>query len=122
MTWLDSWYDWNPKHPKLPEIPFYFSRVTSVGFLSSRRPRKTGCRNFPSRVHSANLICATNFGFTQCILCIIDGVMPCPHCPRSFDGRSTNGQLSRSSSRNFLCNIDNEFDVNPEPTFPANFS
>src|SRR5262249_22534179 len=27
------------------------SRFTSVGVLSSRRPRNTGCRNFPSRVH-----------------------------------------------------------------------
>src|SRR5439155_20697324 len=28
------------------------SRTTSLGFLSSRNPRKTVARNFPSRVHS----------------------------------------------------------------------
>ena len=43
----------------------YTSRTTSPGFLSSRNPMKTGARNFPSRVHSANLISATNFGLIQ---------------------------------------------------------
>src|SRR5438132_3118464 len=41
------------------------SRRTSRGSTSSRSPRKTGCRITPSRVHSANLTSATNFGFTQ---------------------------------------------------------
>src|SRR5207253_7245855 len=96
-------------------------------------PRNTGCRNFPSRVHSANLISATNFGFTQCIFFIIEGVIPCTHSPpcppvgrtrpvASLDGRSTNGQSSRSSARNFLCKIDNDFSVKPLPTLPANFN
>jgi hypothetical protein len=52
------------------------SRTTFPGFLSSRNPRKTGARNFPSRVHSANLISATNFGLTQCIFFIMEGVIP----------------------------------------------
>src|SRR5207237_6789905 len=50
------------------------SRTTSRGFLSSRKPRNTGARNFLSRVHSANLISATNFGLIQCIFFIIEGV------------------------------------------------
>src|SRR4029079_893245 len=60
---------------------FGASRITSPGFLSSRKPMKTGARNFPSRVHSANLISATNFGLTQLIFFIIEGVMPSTHCP-----------------------------------------
>src|SRR2546430_7563044 len=98
------------------------SRFTSVGFLSSRKPRNTGCLNLLSRVHSANLICATNFGFTQCVFFIIDGVMPCTHAPPCFEGRSTNGQSSRSSVRNFLYNIDNDFSLKPLPTLPAKFN
>src|ERR1700722_6353124 len=39
--------------------------TTSVGFLSSRRPRKTGWRSFRSAVHSWNAICATNRGASQ---------------------------------------------------------
>src|SRR5262249_48143557 len=98
------------------------SRLTSVGFLSSRNPRKTGWRNFSSRVHSENLISAINFGFTHCILFIIEGVIPWSHCPARFDGRSTKGQSSRSSPRNFLCKIDNDSLVKPLPTLPANFN
>src|SRR6476620_7041467 len=41
------------------------SRTTSVGDLSSRTPRNTGCRSFPSVVHSLNLISTTIAGFTQ---------------------------------------------------------
>ena len=41
------------------------SRWTSRGLTSSRRPRKTGCRITPSRVHSANFTSATSSGFTQ---------------------------------------------------------
>src|SRR5512142_2139316 len=37
-------------------------RRHSPGFLSSRRPRKTGWRSFPSSVHSWNATCATSFG------------------------------------------------------------
>src|SRR5262245_25592539 len=96
------------------------SRATSLGFLSSRNPMKTGARNFLSRVHSANLISATNFGLTQCIFFIIEGVMPSTHCPFCFDGRSTNGQPARSLAWNFLCNVANDFVVNPVPTLPAN--
>src|ERR1700693_1874048 len=99
-----------------------FSLTTSRGLLSSRSPRKTGARSFPSRVHSRNLIWATNLGFTQCILFIIEGVIPCDHWPADFDGRSTKGQSSRSSARNFLCNVDNDFSVKPVPTLPANLS
>ena len=82
---------------------------------------KTGARNFPSRVHSANLISATNFGLIQCIFFIIEGVMPSTHWPFCFDGRSTNGQSARSSARNFLWNVANDFVVNPVPTFPAKY-
>src|SRR5437764_28781 len=96
------------------------SRITSPGFLSSRNPRNTGARNFPSRVHSANLISVTNFGLIQCIFFIIEGVMPSTHWPFCFDGRLTNGQSARSSARNFLCNVANDFVVNPVPTLPAN--
>ena len=42
-----------------------FSRTTSVGLLSSRIPRNTGCRNRSSRVHSVNLTWQTIVGFTQ---------------------------------------------------------
>src|SRR5437868_5021938 len=98
------------------------SLTTARGSLSSRRAMKTGCLNLLSRVHSANLICATNFGFTQCIFFIIDGVMPCTHAPPCFEGRSTNGQSSRSSVRNFLYNIDNDFSLKPLPTLPAKFN
>src|SRR5207245_10546686 len=77
---------------------------------------------FPSRVHSANLISQTNTGLTQCILRIIEGVIPWTHWPFCFDGRSTNGHSAHSSARNFLCNIDNDFVVNPVPTLPANTS
>src|SRR5215211_1955152 len=96
------------------------SRITSPGFLSSRKPMNTGARNFPSRVHSANLISATNFGLIQCVFFIIEGVMPNTHWPFCFDGRSTNAQSARSSARNFLCNATNDFVVNPVPTLPAN--
>ncbi len=34
----------------------------SSGFLSSRRPRKTGCRSFSSSVHSSHATWATSFG------------------------------------------------------------
>src|SRR6186997_477704 len=95
------------------------SRITSLAFLSSRKPMKTGARNFPSRVHSANLISATNFGLIHCIFFIIEGVMPSTHWPLCFDGRSANGQPARSPARNFLCNVANDFVVNPVPTFPA---
>src|SRR5437016_11684008 len=98
------------------------SRTTSLGFLSSRRPRKTGARNFLSRVHSANLISQTNTGFSQCILRTMEGVIPCTHSPFCFDGKSTNGQSLRSWARNFLCNIDNDFTVKPVPTLPAKTS
>src|SRR5947207_13752773 len=98
------------------------SRTTSVGFLSSRKPRKTGARNFPSRVHSANLISATNFGFSQYIFFIMEGVIPCTHCAFCFDGKSMNGQSARACSRNFLCSIAKDFVVNPVPTFPAKMS
>src|SRR5215469_1831075 len=91
------------------------SRTTSFGFLSPRNAMKTGARNFPSRVHSANLISATNFGLIQCILFIIEGVMPSTHWPFCFDGRSTKGQSTRSSARNFLCNLVSDFVVNPVP-------
>src|SRR5207249_4871767 len=98
------------------------SRTTSVGFLSSRKPRNTGARNLLSRVHSANLISATNFGFTQCIFLIMEGVIPWTHWPLCFDGKSTNGQLVRVSFWNFFCNIDSDFAVKPVPTLPANLS
>src|SRR5260370_20709973 len=96
------------------------SRTTSPGFLSSRNPMKTGARNFPSRVHSANLISATNFGVIQRIFFIIECVIPSTHWPFCFAGRSTNGQSARSSARNFLWNAANDFVVNPVPTLPAN--
>jgi hypothetical protein len=72
------------------------SRRTSLAFLSSRNPRKTGARNFLSRVHSANLISQTNTGFSQCILRVMEGVIPSTHCPFCLDGRSAKGQLSLS--------------------------
>src|SRR5262249_54418027 len=98
------------------------SRTTSPGFLSSRNPRKTGARNFLSRVHSANLTSQTKTGFNQCIFRIIDGVISCTHCPSCFDGKSTNGQSSRASFWNFLCSPDNDFALKPVPTLPAKTS
>src|SRR5207247_5150281 len=111
-----------PHHSTLVAFLFQPSRTTSVCFLSSRKPRKTGARNFPSRVHSANLISATNFGLTQCIFLMIDGVIPCTHWPFCFKGRSTNGQSAHRSACNFLCKIDKDFAVNPVPTLPAKTS
>src|SRR5581483_4052878 len=108
----------NETHPRL-RANRYATDVTSRAFLSSLNPRNTGCRNFLSRVHSANLICATSSGFTQFIFRIIDGVIPCTHFPLCFDGRSTKGQSSRFSFRNSLCKIDNVFSVNPVTTLPA---
>src|SRR5215467_636347 len=96
------------------------SRTTSPGFLSSRNPMKTGARNFPSRVHSANLISATNFGLIQYIFFIIEGVIPSTHWPFCFEGKSTNGHSPRSSARNFLCNAAKDLVVNPVPALPAN--
>src|SRR5207247_10920836 len=111
-----------PHHSTLVAFLFQPSRITSLGFLSSRNPRKTGARNFPSRVHSANLISQTNTGLIQCILRISDGVIPWTHWPFCFDGRSTNGQSARPSSRTFLCKTANNFVVNPVPTLPAKTS
>src|SRR4029079_3271086 len=54
---------------------FGASRITSPGFLSSRKPMKTGARNFPSRVHSANLISATNFGLSHALFLLLQGVL-----------------------------------------------
>src|SRR5262249_19093204 len=55
-----------------------FSRTTSFASLSSRIPRKTGCRNFPSRVHSAYLTWQTSLGLSQWQRFISDGVIPAP--------------------------------------------
>src|SRR5436305_648303 len=96
------------------------SRLTSVGFLSSRSPRKTGWRNFPSRVHSANFTWQTKTGFTHVIFRIIEGVIPRTHCPPCFEGRSANGQSSRVSLFNFLWRDASDFVLKPVPTFPAN--
>src|SRR6185295_8385864 len=41
------------------------SRTTSRGDLSSRTPTNTGWRNFPSAVHSLNLISTTTEGRVQ---------------------------------------------------------
>ena len=63
------------------------SRTTSAGRLSSRSPRKRGCRRRPSLVHSANPIWATSSGRIQCV-------------PRGIGRASTNGDSGVSSSRN----------------------
>lgn len=41
------------------------SRTTSVGVLSSRKPRQLGCRSRPSVVHSLKATSPTKAGFTQ---------------------------------------------------------
>jgi hypothetical protein len=50
--------------PSMPHAQEALSRTTSVASLSSRRPRKTGCRKRSSRVHSENFtwqtICDSN--------------------------------------------------------------
>ena len=61
-------------------------------------------------------------GITIGIFAIIAGVMFCDHGPAVFAGRSAKGQSLRDSFWNFLCKIDNDFSVKPEPTFPANKS
>ena len=43
----------------------YYSRQTSRAGLSSRRPRKRGCRSSPAEVHSENPISATSLGITH---------------------------------------------------------
>src|SRR5262249_51479749 len=79
------------------------SRTTSLGFLSSRTPMKTGARIFLSRFPSANLFSATNFGLPQCAFFFIKGVSPSPHPPFFFEGRSKKGPPPLPSARNFLC-------------------
>ena len=60
-------------------LPLFFicstRRIKYRNRSPSRNARKTGARNFLSRVHSANLISQTKTGFTQCIFRIIEGVM-----------------------------------------------
>src|SRR6266545_3974566 len=87
---------------------FHFSppgRMTSAGFLSSRRPRYTGWRSRWSAVHSWKEICATSRGSTQA-------------APFSRGGFLTGGVLT-TRGRSFACR---EFKVlwsNPVPTFPT---
>ena len=78
------------------------SRTTCVGFLSSRNPRKTGWRSFPSRVHSANFTWQTKTGFTHSICRIIAGVIPWTHCPPCFEGKSANGTIVSLLAFQFL--------------------
>jgi hypothetical protein len=40
-----------PHGSTLTPLLLQLSRTMPVGFLSSRKPRKTGARNFPSRVY-----------------------------------------------------------------------
>src|ERR1051325_11475155 len=46
-------------------LEFTFSRTTSFGFLSSRRPRKAGCLRPPSSVHSVKRTSQTSSGRSQ---------------------------------------------------------
>ena len=62
------------------------SRTTSAGGLSSRSPRKRGCRRRPSLVHSAKPIWATSSGRVQCV-------------PRGIGRASTNGDSGVSRAR-----------------------
>src|ERR1700736_6124720 len=74
-----------------------YSRTTSRGSLSVRKPRKTGCLSSPSCVHAVNWTWQTSFGSTQWQRRISAGVSAWPQRPFRFSGRLTNGQSSRVS-------------------------
>jgi hypothetical protein len=90
---------------ELREAQLAFSRTTSVGFLSSRNPIKTGWRNRSSRVHSVNFTSEMMIGLTQTHRFISAAVNPGSR-PRPVAGRLTNGQsltavLLSSAESNF---------------------
>src|SRR6266540_3697954 len=80
-------------------------RMTSAGFLSSRRPRYTGWRSRWSAVHSWKEICATSRGSTQA-------------APFSRGGFLTGG-VFMTRGRSFACKEFNVLWSNPVPTFPT---
>lgn len=100
--------------------PSHYSRRTSLGLLSERRPRIAACRSLPSAVHSTNRICATRFGFTHCISRISSAVTP-PRQRSDFEfGRSTKGHSSMCRVLSALATSRRRCGTKPARTLPAN--
>ena len=73
-----------------------FLTTTLSAFLSSRNPRYTGCRSFPSSVHSVKRTCATRSGRTQCAVSLLLILAANGDC---FVARALSSFDTRSSSR-----------------------
>ena len=88
--------------------PFSSSRTISPAALSSRRPLNTGCRSWPSPVHSLKATSATREGEVQCT-------------PRAWTpfGGSANGGVCRSSVRRRFASRARVASPKPLPTRPA---
>ena len=89
-------------------MPFSSSRTMSAAGLSSRSPLNTGCRSWPSPVHSLKATSATSEGDVQCT-------------PRAWAplGGSENGGVRRSSARRRFASRASVASPNPLPTRPA---
>src|SRR6185369_4338908 len=104
-----------------PELSYFGrSRTTSCAFLSSRKPAKTGCRKWPSRVHSAKRTWHTSSGFSHLHRFISAPVKP-PNRLR-FSGRLPNGHSGRLNFWKVWKSVCNDFWSKPVPTLPANRS
>jgi hypothetical protein len=95
------------------------SRTTSSAALSSRNPRKTGCRSFPSLVHSEYFTWQTNTGLTQWHRRICAAVMPAPYRSALLSGRFLKGQVAIDNDLKRADNDRKEASLKPVPTFPA---
>jgi hypothetical protein len=84
------------------------SSFTSLAGLSSRSPRKVGCRSKPSLVISVNRTSATSSGLTQ--------VTPRASAPR---GGSASGGLDVWSGFSFSASSESDASLKPVPTRPA---
>jgi hypothetical protein len=82
------------------------SRRTSRASLSSRTPRKTGWRSFPSAVHSLKATSTTTRGVTQCGGWLVAGA-----------GRK--GEVRRSRRESRRCSSARVRRVKPVPVWPA---
>src|SRR4030095_14834765 len=95
------------------------SRTTWLALLSSRRPRNTGWRSFPSRVHSANFTSQTRRGVVQRQRFMAAGVRR--RSPVAVDTLENGGELPRSGARRDSSSWHDRA-VKPVPTLPANFN
>jgi hypothetical protein len=82
---------------------------TSFVSLSLRKPRNTGCRMWPSRVHSVNSMLATSFGETQ-----VAGLFASTE-PAKGEVLRCNGFMVAANSLSMRAS-------KPEPVWPTYFS